>query len=56
LFRKLCKCNRVRETAFEFLAADPTTPSLLRNYTTDELTSQVVYQCAIEGDEVAKNI
>ena len=46
----------VRETAFEFLAADPTTPSLLRNYTTDELTSQVVYQCAIEGDEVAKKI
>ncbi len=46
----------VRETAFEFLAADPTTPSLLRNYTTDELTSQVVYQCAIEGDEVAKKV
>jgi glucokinase len=46
----------VRETAFEFLAADPTTPSLLRNYTTDELTSQVVYQCAIEGDEIAKKI
>ncbi len=46
----------VRETAFEFLAADPTTPSLLRNYTTDELTSQVVYQCAIENDEIAKKV
>lgn len=46
----------VRETAFEFLAADPSAPSLLRNYTTDELTSQTVYECAMQGDVIAKKI
>lgn len=46
----------VRETAFEFLAADPTAPSLLRDYTTEELTSQIVYECAIKGDEIAQKI
>ncbi len=46
----------VRETAFEFLAADPTEPSLLRNYTTEELTSQTVYECAIKGDAIALKV
>lgn len=46
----------VRETAFEFLAAEPATESLLRNYTTEELTSQSVYECAIKGDEIAIKI
>lgn len=46
----------VRETAFEFLAADPSAPSLLRNYTTDELTSQTVYECAMQGDAVAQKV
>jgi len=46
----------VRETAFEFLAADPTTPSLLRKYTSEELTSQSVYECAIQGDEIALKV
>ncbi len=46
----------VRETAIEFLQNNPTTLSLLRNYTEEELTSQTVYDCAVKGDEIAKNI
>ncbi len=46
----------VRETAFEFLAADPVAPSLLRQYTTEELTSQLVYECAMLGDEIAQKV
>jgi glucokinase len=46
----------VRETAFEFLSADPTTDSLLRNYKSEELTSQSVYECAMKGDEIAKRV
>ena len=46
----------VRETAFEFLAAEPTEESLLRNYITEELTSQTVYECAIKGDAIAQKV
>ena len=46
----------VRETAIEFLQNNPTTLSLLRNYPEEELTSQTVYDCAVKGDEIAKNI
>ena len=46
----------VKETALEFLENNPTTVSLLRNYTEEELTSQTVYDCAVKGDEIAKNI
>ena len=46
----------VRETAFEFLAEDPTQESLLRNYTTEELTSQIVFECASKGDVIAKKV
>lgn len=46
----------VRETAIEFLTDEPDTASLLRNYTIDELTSETVYQCAIQGDAIANRI
>lgn len=46
----------VRETAIEFLTAEPDAPSLLRNYTIDELTSETVYNCAIQGDAIANRI
>ena len=46
----------VRETAFEFLAAEPTEESLLRNYITEELSSQTVYECAIKGDAIAQKV
>ncbi|MBS4065767.1 MAG: ROK family protein, partial [Chitinophagaceae bacterium] len=45
-----------RETAIEFLTAEPDAPSLLRNYTIDELTSETVYNCAIQGDAIANRI
>lgn len=46
----------VRETAFEFLAADPSEPSLLRDYNTEEITSQTVYECAMKGDAIALKV
>ena len=46
----------VRETAIEFLTNEPDTPSLLRNYSVDDLTSETVYNCAIQGDVIANKI
>jgi glucokinase len=46
----------VRETAIEMLTQYPEDPSLLRNYTINELTSQTVYECAMQGDNIANNI
>ena len=46
----------VRETAIEMLTAHPEAPSLLRNYTINELTSETVYNCAMQGDNIANNI
>ncbi len=46
----------VRETALEMLANQPDKKSLLRNFKPEELTSEKVYECAIKGDEIAKEI
>ena len=46
----------VRETAIELLTAHPETESLLRDYTINELTSENVYDCAIQGDTIANQI
>lgn len=46
----------VRETAIEFLTNEPDTPSLLRNYSIDDLTSETVYNCAVQGDVIANKI
>jgi glucokinase len=46
----------VRETALEMLANHPEKQSLLRNYKPEELTSETVYECAIKGDAIAKEI
>jgi glucokinase len=46
----------VRETAIELLTAYPEKESLLRNYTINELTSENVYDCAIQGDAIANEI
>ncbi|MFY7840661.1 MAG: ROK family protein [Lacibacter sp.] len=46
----------VRETAIEFLTNEPDTASLLRNYSIDDLTSEAVYNCAIQGDTIANKI
>lgn len=46
----------VRDTALEMLASHPTTPSALRAIPSHELTSEKVYECAIQGDSIAKEI
>ena len=46
----------VRETAIELLTAFPDKESLLRNYTINELTSETVYNCAMQGDAIANEI
>jgi len=46
----------VRETAIELLTQFPDKESLLRNYTINELTSQTVFECAMQGDPIANEI
>jgi glucokinase len=46
----------VRETAIEMLTAQPETESLLRNYRINELTSETVFDCAMQGDNIANRI
>jgi len=46
----------VRETAIEMLTNQPDTESLLRNYRINELTSETVYDCAMQGDNIANKI
>lgn len=46
----------VRETALEMLRDHPNKKSLLRDISPEELTSEKVYECAIKGDEIAKEI
>ncbi|MFM7710891.1 MAG: ROK family protein [Ferruginibacter sp.] len=46
----------VRETAIELLTSYPNKDSLLRNYTINELTSETVYECAMQGDAIANEI
>lgn len=46
----------VRETAIELLTEYPEVESLLRDYTINDLTSETVYQCAMQGDTIANRI
>lgn len=46
----------LRDTAIELLQDNPEKPSLLRNYSIDELTSETVYICATQGDALANQI
>ena len=46
----------VRETAIEMLTKYPEETSLLRDYSINELTSETVYTCAMQGDSVANDI
>ena len=46
----------VRETAIEMLTDHPGNDSLLRNYRINELTSETVYDCAMQGDDIANKI
>jgi len=46
----------VRETAIELLTMYPEKESLLRNYSINDLTSETVYECAMQGDPIANEI
>ena len=46
----------VRETAIEMLTEHPEVTSLLRDYSINELTSETVYDCAMQGDAIANRI
>ncbi len=46
----------VRETAIELLTANPDKESLLRDYSINDLTSETVYNCAMQGDAIANEI
>lgn len=43
-------------TAIEFLDRDPKKDSLLRNYAKEQIDSRVVYDCAIQGDDIANEV
>lgn len=51
-----CSATGVRATAIELLDANPKKKSLLRKYKAEEIDSKVVYDCAIEGDEIANEV
>ncbi len=46
----------VRETALEMLTVHPEEPSLLRDYSINDLTSKSVFECAMQGDKTANEI
>lgn len=46
----------VRETAIELLTAFPDKESLLQNYSFNDMTSETVYRCALQGDAIANEI
>lgn len=46
----------VRETAIELITAHPDRASLLRDFSINEITSETVHQCALQGDPIANEI
>lgn len=46
----------VRETAIEFLQQEPEIPSLMRDYSMNDLTSETVFKCAEQGDTLANQV
>jgi glucokinase len=46
----------VRETAIELITAHPERESLLRDFSINEITSETVHQCALQGDPIANEI
>lgn len=51
-----CSATGVARTAREFLEARPNEPSLLRNIPIEDITSKDVYDAAMNGDKLAKDI
>src|SRR3954447_2841626 len=46
----------VKLTALELLEKSPNRDTLLRNFPANEIDSRIVYDCAIQGDEMAKEV
>lgn len=46
----------VAMTAVEFLNQRPDEKSLLRDFKTEDIDSRIVYDCAIKGDSIAKDV
>jgi glucokinase len=46
----------VTRTAIEFLENNPETPSLMRSYTSEEIDSRIVFECAMKGDKLAMEV
>lgn len=46
----------VAYTAREFLENRPAQDSLLRNYPADQIDSRIVYDCAMQGDAIAREV
>lgn len=46
----------MRETALEMLREQPNEPSLMRALKEEEITSQSVYEAAVKGDKIAKEV
>lgn len=44
----------VVKSAMEFLDQNPDEKSLLRNYSAKEINSKIIYECALQGDNIAK--
>lgn len=50
-----CSATGVKVTAIEMLE-NSKTDSLMRNYAKEEIDSRVVYDCAVQGDELANSV
>jgi glucokinase len=46
----------VARTALEFLDQRPKEDSLMRNYAREEIDARVVYECATQGDQMARDV
>lgn len=51
-----CSATGVRLTAIEMLETYASEDSLLRNYAKEEIDSRVVYECAVAGDRISKQV
>ena len=46
----------VTNTAIEFLATRPDTPSMMREHTSEEINSKLIYEAAMKGDPLAMEV
>ena len=51
-----CSATGVRRNAVEMLEQYSDEDSLLRQYTTSEIDSKIVYDCAVQGDKIANKV